>query len=71
MREGVTSYKQVKALTERLLEQALSDLDTPLQGELPLTQEHHLIRDGDDYADLFTLGASHSAAMSSPNGDLP
>ncbi|MDR5738019.1 IS21 family transposase [Caballeronia sp. LZ016] len=70
VREGVTSYKQVKALTERLLEQALAELDTPIQGELPLTQEHHLIRDGDDYADLFTLGASHSAAMSSPNGDL-
>lgn len=70
MREGVPSYKQVKALTERLLEQALAELDAPVQGELPLTQEHHLIRDGDDYADLFTLGAKHSAAMPLPNGDL-
>ncbi|MFP4896237.1 IS21 family transposase [Paraburkholderia sp. EG304] len=70
MREGVPSYKQVKALTESLLEQALAELDAPVQGELPLTQEHHLIRDGDDYADLFTLGAKHSAAMPSPHGDL-
>jgi hypothetical protein len=70
MREGVPSYKQVKALTERLLEQALAELDAPIQGELPLTQEHHLIRDGDDYADLFTLGARHSADMPSTTGDL-
>jgi hypothetical protein len=70
MREGVPSYKQVKAMTERLLEQALAELDAPIQGELPLTQEHHLIRDGDDYADLFTLGARHSADMPSTTGDL-
>ncbi len=70
MREGVPGYKQVKALTERLLEQALAELDAPVQGELPLTQEHHLIRDGDDYADLFTLGAKHSADMPSTTGDL-
>ncbi|MDR5777136.1 MULTISPECIES: IS21 family transposase [unclassified Caballeronia] len=70
MREGVPSYKHVKALTERLLEQALAELDAPVQGELPLTQEHHLIRDGDDYADLFTLGAKHSAAMPSNHGDI-
>jgi transposase len=62
MREGLPSYKHVKALTERLLEEALAELDAPIQGELPLTQEHHLIRDGDDYADLFTLGAKQSAA---------
>ncbi|MCY1337917.1 Integrase core domain protein [compost metagenome] len=62
LREGAPSYRQVKALTERLLEQALADLDAPVQGELPLTQEHPLIRDGDDYADLFTLGARQSAA---------
>jgi len=67
---GVPSYKHVKALTERLLEQALAELDAPVQGELSLTQEHHLIRDGDDYADLFTLGAKHSAAMPSNHGDL-
>ena len=70
MREGAPGYKQVKALTERLLEEALAELDVPIQGELPLTQEHHLIRDGDDYADLFTLGAKHSAAMPSTQGDL-
>ena len=68
LREGVPSYRRVKALTERLLEQALAALDTPIQGELPLTQEHPLIRDGDDYADLFTLGARQSAAN---QGDHP
>ena len=68
-REGAPSYRQVKALTERLLEQALADLDTPIQGELPLTQEHPLIRGGDDYADLFSLGARQSAAANP--GDHP
>jgi hypothetical protein len=61
--DGVRSYKQIRALTERLLAQALTDLDTPVQGELDLTQNDPLIRDGDDYADLFNLGAGHSAAL--------
>jgi hypothetical protein len=39
----------------------LADIDAPLQGELDLWQQHPLIRDGDDYADLFTLGAQTSA----------
>ena len=28
-----------------------------------LTQSHALIRDGSDYADLFTLGANHCATL--------
>jgi transposase len=63
MHDGVRSYKQIKALTERLLAEALADLDTPVQGELALTQDDPLIRDGDDYADLFNLGAQHSASL--------
>jgi hypothetical protein len=30
----------------------------PAQGELALTQEHALIRSGDDYAELFARGAA-------------
>jgi transposase len=65
MHDGVRSYKQIKALTERLLAEALADLDAPVQGELALTQDDPLIRGGDDYADLFNLGALHSAALPS------
>ena len=62
-RENVSSYKAIAHLTERLLSAALADIDAPIQGELDLTQQHPLIRDGDDYADLFTLGAHISAAI--------
>lgn len=61
LRENVGSYKAIQQLTERLLSAALADIDAPIQGELDLTQQHPLIRDGDDYADLFTLGANTSA----------
>ena len=63
MHEGVTSYGHIKALTEHLVNEALIALDAPIQAELPLTQSHALIRDGADYADLFTLGAQQSAQL--------
>ena len=63
LHEGIGSYKQIKALTERLLNDALADIDAPVQGELALTQNDPLIRSGEDYADLFTLGAQSSAAL--------
>lgn len=63
LRENVTTYKSIQNLTERLLAAALADIDAPVQGELDLIQQHPLIRDGDDYADLFTLGAQNSAAL--------
>ena len=63
LREGVQSYLQIKALTERLFSDALAGIDAPIQGELALTQDDPLIRCGDDYADLFTLGAQNSAAL--------
>jgi hypothetical protein len=66
LRENVRSYKAIQALqalAERLLSAALAGIDAPLQGELDLTQQHPLIRDGDDYADLFTLGAQTSAIL--------
>ena len=52
--EGVHSYKHVKAITERLVADALAVIDAPPQQELPLTQTHALIRATDEYADLFT-----------------
>jgi transposase len=61
---GVLSYTHIRALTERLLAEALAAIDTPVQGELVLTQQHRLIREGNDYADLFTLGAQTSADLS-------
>ncbi len=50
--------------------QALAAIDnadaTPVQGELALTQEHPLIRSGDDYADLFARGAAQPTAHTTP-----
>lgn len=63
LRDGIHSYTLIKAATERLVQEALEHLDAPLQRELDLTQQHPLIRDGQDYADLFTLGARQSAAL--------
>ena len=63
MQEGVCSYGHVKTLTERLMEEALILLDAPSPGEVSLTQSHALIRVGNDYADLFTLGAQQSAIL--------
>ncbi len=66
LREGVQSYLHIKAVTERLFSDALAGMDEPIQGELLLTQADPLIRDGEDYADLFTRGAQQSAALPSP-----
>ena len=65
LREGVRSYKQIQALTERLFKEAMNAIDAPTQGEFELIQHHPLIREGDDYADLFTIGAQQSANLSS------
>ena len=64
MLEGVYSYGHVKTLTEQLMEDALILLDAPnSEANSGLTQSHALIRAGDDYADLFTLGAQQSATL--------
>jgi transposase len=65
MKQGVCSYGYVKTLTEQLMEEALALLDGPNPVDLSLTQRHALIRPGDDYADLFTLGAHRSATLGS------
>jgi len=59
--DGLHSYKHVKAITEKLVADALARLDgtaeqpAPLAQPLtqPLTQDHALIRSADEYADLF------------------
>jgi len=61
LRDGIHSYKVIKALVEQLVSEALALLDTPTQNELTLTQEHPLIRSAEDYADLFALAARQSA----------
>ena len=60
--DGVHSYRHVKALTEKLVAQALAAIDnTPAQpangpqGAAPtLTQDHPLIRPADEYGELFS-----------------
>ena len=63
MTEGMYSYIHVKTLTEQLVSDALKLLDEPVEVQQSLTQTHALIRDGSDYADLFTLGANHCATL--------
>lgn len=54
MADGAYSYRHGKAATEKLVAEALAAVDqadtVPAQGELALTQEHALIRGGDDCA---------------------
>jgi transposase len=71
--DGIHSYRHVKEATEKLVAQALEAIDkvdqadkadaTPVQGELALTQEHRLIRSGEDYAELFARGAAQPQAI--------
>ena len=64
--DGVHSYGHIKALTERLVAEALASLDaaTPQDRDrAELTQSHALIRAGDDYAQLFTQAAERQAAL--------
>jgi transposase len=62
-------YKQVRALVERLFEQALERLEQAPQLALPLTQDHPLIRPVAEYGELFSVGAQHGAESQPPTGD--
>ena len=57
MSEGIYSYKTVKALTERLVAEALERQAIQDAKENPLTQDSPLIRSASEYADLFDLAA--------------
>ena len=64
------SYRHVKALTERLVAEALAALDagtpTPSMSASAstLTQQHALIRSADEYGDLFAHAATATATPS-------
>ncbi|ABO53210.1 Integrase, catalytic region (plasmid) [Burkholderia vietnamiensis G4] len=69
LRAHVYRYKQIRAIVERLFEQALERLDQASQLALPLTQEHPLIRPPAEYGELFTLGAQHGVDSQPPTGE--
>jgi transposase len=63
MEHGVHSYSHVKAVTERLVADALAALQpcTPAaQTQYALTQQHELIRSAQEYGDLFAHAATTS-----------
>lgn len=68
--QGVHSYRHVKALTERLVADALAALEsgTPTPSTSMLTQQHALIRSADEYGDLF---AHVATATQSSESTLP
>jgi hypothetical protein len=72
--DGVHSYRHVKAITERLVAQALERLEG-LEGAEPraqagdLAQAHELIRSPQEYGDLFARAAAASSPSASPSPD--
>ena len=68
LEQGVYSYKRVLALTEALFAQAMAAIEAesssaPAAGAHALTQQHELIRDAEEYGDLF----AHAAAATNTN----
>ena len=62
MEHGVHSYRHVKAITERLVSDALAALQpstTSPQAQSHLTQQHELIRTAQEYGDLFAYAAAN------------
>ncbi len=68
LEQGSYSYQRVLALTETLFAQALQAVEAQAGKEQPtaataaLTQQHGLIRDADEYGDLFAHAAATAAA---------
>jgi transposase len=78
LEQGVYSYRHVKTLAERLFASAMAAMDegandghadggggggaSDLVHEDPLAQQHELIRQADEYADLFTHAAKLASA---------
>ena len=62
--QGMHSYKHIKALTERLVAEALAAINAdgagPDTSHAALIQEHVLIRDTQEYGSLFSLAASQA-----------
>lgn len=65
---GVYSYKRVLSLTEAIFKQAISaaqaqaDAHSPRSSAATLTQQHELIRDAQEYGDLFAHAAATASA---------
>ena len=82
LEQGVYSYKRVQALSERLFASAMAALDDGANNDSQaqtgandlcanLAQQHELIRQADEYADLFThaaLAASAALAKAAQKG---
>jgi hypothetical protein len=71
LEQGVYSYKRVLALTEALFAQAMVAIETaaseaPATGAHALTQQHELIRDADEYGDLFAHAATAATTNTAP-----
>lgn len=66
--EGVYSYNHVKALTEQLVTQALAMLEAsaPTAPQQAPAQAHELIRDTQEYGDLFAQLAAGADSTSTP-----
>jgi transposase len=66
LKDGLYSYRHVKAITEQRLAQALQRLEeaAPVAeaSELPPTQVHDLIRGPEEYGELFAKAAATAAA---------
>jgi transposase len=72
LEQGIYSYKRVQALSEALFAQALSAIESHASAEhsavgasAALTQQHELIRDADEYGDLFAHAAATATATPS------
>lgn len=64
--DGVHSYRHVKAITERLVADALQRMDSGSPAPATVTtQSRDLIRSPQEYGELFAM-----AAASTPQGDL-
>ena len=76
LNDGIHSYQHVRSIAEQLATEALAAFDaTPpalaQQLELPLTQEHPLIRSAAVYAQVFNLGAQQHSTSSAPASEQP
>ena len=73
--DGVYSYSHVKAITERLVADALRRMDSAdpasdqASGPVP-TQAHDLIRSPQEYGELFALACASTTTEPTPQGDL-
>jgi hypothetical protein len=74
LESGVHSYGHVKAVTERLVADALAALQpdaTTSQTESALTQQHALIRSAQEYGDLFAHAATATTQGPTQQGQQP